>query len=168
MELIRALARRLRDPQRNFRTVHLTGTNGKTTTARLVDALLIAHDYRTGRFTSPHLQSVTERISVGGVPVAADEFCTVFEHIASAADAVDAESSRRLSFFEMTVAMAYQCFSQSQVDVAVVEVGMGGSWDATNIVDADVAALLPVALDHTACLGSTVAAMGPDPGSWTR
>lgn len=159
LALIRDLARRLADPQADFRTVHLTGTNGKTTTARLIDALLVAHGHRTGRFTSPHLASITERISLQGEPISADRFCETYEAVASAADAVDASSSRRLSFFEMTVAMAYQCFSQHSVDVAVVEVGMGGSWDATNIVTADVAVILPIALDHTAYLGPTVAAI---------
>jgi dihydrofolate synthase / folylpolyglutamate synthase len=153
LDRISALCRLLGDPQRAYPVVHLTGTNGKTSTARMIDALLRGLDLRTGRFTSPHLQSMTERICLDGEPLTEDEFVDAFADVAAYAQIVDDSSDIPLSFFEMTVAMAYAAFADAPVDAAVVEVGMGGTWDATNVADAQVAVVTPIAVDHAAYLG---------------
>jgi dihydrofolate synthase/folylpolyglutamate synthase len=147
------------DPQRSYRAVHLTGTNGKTSTARMVESLLMACGERTGRLTSPHLTSIRERIAIAGQPVDASAFVAAYVPVALQAECVDAIMEHPLSFFEMTVAMGYRAFADAGVDVAVVEVGMGGRWDATNVIDADVAVILPIDLDHTDYLGPTTAAI---------
>ena len=133
--------------------VHLTGTNGKTSTSRMIETLLRALDLRTGRFTSPHLERMSERISVDGEPLDDEAFVRAFNEIAAYTHLVDSEQDHPLSFFETIVGMAYSTFADAPVDVAVVEVGMGGGWDATNVVDADVAVVLPVAVDHAKYLG---------------
>ena len=153
LDRITALCQLLGDPQRNYPVVHLTGTNGKTSTARMIDALLCTLDLRTGRFTSPHLQSMTERISVDGEPLSEDAFVDAFSDVAAYAQIVDDSMEVPLSFFEMSVAMAYAAFADAPVDVAVVEVGMGGSWDATNVADGAVAVIGPIGVDHAAYLG---------------
>lgn len=154
LDRIRALCRLLGDPQQAYPVVHLTGTNGKTSTARMIDSLLCALDLRTGRFTSPHLQSMTERICLDGEPLSEDDFVDAFADVAAYAQIVDdSTDGPALSFFEMTVAMAYAAFADAPVDAAVVEVGMGGSWDATNIADGQVAVVTPIAVDHAAYLG---------------
>ena len=153
LDRIAALVELLGDPHRAYPVVHLTGTNGKTSTARMVDGLLRARGLRTGRFTSPHLESMTERISLDGEPVSEEAFVAAYTDVAPYLALVDADSDHPLSFFETVVAMAYACFADAPVDVAVVEVGMGGSWDATNVVDAAVAVLTPVAVDHAGYLG---------------
>lgn len=155
LDRIRLLLDFLGMPQRRYRSVHLTGTNGKTSTARMVEALLAAHGFRTGRLTSPHLSSITERIAIGGEPIDAGGFVEAYREVAFQAECVDAVMEHPLSFFEMTVAMGYQAFATAQVDVGVVEVGMGGRWDATNVIDAAVAVILPIGLDHTDYLGPT-------------
>ncbi|MFT4298454.1 MAG: folylpolyglutamate synthase/dihydrofolate synthase family protein [Aeromicrobium sp.] len=155
LDRIAALCELIGDPQRAYRVVQLTGTNGKTSTSRMIDALLRALDLRTGRFTSPHLQSMTERISLDGSPVGEEAFVDAFADIAAYAQIVDEAQPHRLSFFEMLVAMAYAAFADAPVDVAVVEVGMGGAWDATSVADADVAVLTPIAVDHRRYLGDT-------------
>ncbi len=155
LERIRALCELLGDPQHSYRVVHLTGTNGKTSTSRMIDALVRTLELRTGRFTSPHLQSMTERLSIDGHPVSDEEFVDAFADVAAYAQMVDDHQDAPLSFFEMTVAMAYAAFADAPVDVAIVEVGMGGAWDATNVADADVAVMLPVAVDHASYLGDT-------------
>ena len=156
LDRIAALTRLIGDPQQAFRVVHLTGTNGKTSTARMIDALLQTLDLRTGRFTSPHLQSVTERLSLDGEQLSEEAFVDAFADVAAYAQIVDESQPHPLSFFEMTVAMAYAAFADAPIDVAVVEVGMGGTWDATNVADADVAVVLPVAMDHSRYLGDTL------------
>jgi pyruvate carboxylase len=147
------------DPQRSYRAVHLTGTNGKTSTARMVESLLMACGEHTGRLTSPHLTSIRERIAITGQPVDASAFVAAYVPVALQAECVDAIMEHPLSFFELTVAMGYRAFADAAVDVAVVEVGMGGRWDATNVIDADVAVILPIDLDHTDYLGPTTAAI---------
>ncbi len=147
----------LGDPQRTYRSVHITGTNGKTSTARMVEALLAASGERTGRLTSPHLTSIRERIGIAEEVVGVPAFVSAYTAVAEQAELVDVTMRHPLSFFEMTVAMAYRAFDDAAVDVAVVEVGMGGQWDATNVIDADVAVVLPVDLDHTDYLGPTTA-----------
>lgn len=159
LDRIRALCEVLGDPQRAFRSIHLTGTNGKTSTSRMVDTLLRALELRTGRFTSPHVQRMTERISIDGEPLDDEAFVRAFNDVAPYLELVDLDQPHPLSFFETVVGMAYAAFADAPVDVAVVEVGMGGSWDATNVIDADVAVLLPVAVDHTRYLGDTAAAI---------
>lgn len=152
---IAALMDVLGEPQRSYPSVHITGTNGKTSTARMIESLLGAFELRTGRYTSPHVQSVTERISLDGAPISAERFVETYQDIKPYVEMVDAAQEYRLSFFEVLTAMAYAAFADAPVDVAVVEVGMGGSWDATNVIDAGVAVVTPIDLDHTDRLGGT-------------
>ncbi|MGY1740056.1 MULTISPECIES: bifunctional tetrahydrofolate synthase/dihydrofolate synthase [unclassified Blastococcus] len=154
---INALVDLLGSPHRAFPVVQVAGTNGKTTTARMVDELLRGFGLRVGRFTSPHLQSMRERVVLDGEPVSAERFVETYEDIAPYVQMVDAGSEHPMSFFEVMVGLAYALFADAPVDVAVVEVGMGGRWDATNVVDARVAVVTPVALDHAEYLGPDVA-----------
>jgi dihydrofolate synthase/folylpolyglutamate synthase len=157
LDRIRAVCELLGDPQKTFRVVHLTGTNGKTSTTRMVERVLREHGLRTGRFVSPHLSDVRERIALDGVPLPPDRFVEVYEEVLPYVDLVDARSAERaeprMTFFEVLVAMAYAAFADAPVDVAVVEVGMGGAWDATNVADGEVAVVMPVAVDHQRFLG---------------
>ncbi|MEU5190346.1 folylpolyglutamate synthase/dihydrofolate synthase family protein [Streptomyces klenkii] len=152
---VEALMDILGQPQRAYPAIHITGTNGKTSTARMIESLLAAFDLRTGRYTSPHVQSITERISLDGAPISAERFVETYHDIKPYVEMVDDREEHRLSFFEVMTAMAYAAFADAPVDVAVVEVGMGGTWDATNVVDASVAVVTPISLDHTDRLGST-------------
>ncbi|WP_031070466.1 bifunctional tetrahydrofolate synthase/dihydrofolate synthase [Streptomyces sp. NRRL S-118] len=154
---IAALMDVLGEPQRSYPSIHITGTNGKTSTARMIEALLAAFDLRTGRYTSPHVQSITERISLDGAPISHERFVETYRDIKPYVEMVDAQQDYRLSFFEVLTGMAYAAFADAPVDVAVVEVGMGGSWDATNVIDGSVAVVTPISLDHTDRLGSTPA-----------
>ena len=162
LERISALASLLGDPQRAYPVIHVTGTNGKTSTARMIEALLGAFELRTGRYTSPHVQSITERISLDGAPISAERFIETYEDIKPYVEMVDGQQEYRLSFFEVLTGMAYAAFADAPVDVAVVEVGMGGSWDATNVIDGDVAVVTPIDLDHTDRLGETPAAIATE------
>lgn len=155
LDRIRAFTELLGDPQRAYRSIHLTGTNGKTSTSRMIDGLLRALDLRTGRFTSPHVERMAERISVDGEPLDDEAFVRAFNDVAPYMHLVDDAEAHPLSFFEAVVGMAYAAFADAPVDVAVVEVGMGGSWDATNVIDADVAVVTPIGLDHANYLGDT-------------
>ena len=155
LDRIRAFTELLGDPQRNYPAIHLTGTNGKTSTARMVDTLLRALELRTGRFTSPHVERMSERICVDGEPLSDEAFVRAFNDVAPYTHLVDATEAHPLSFFETIVGMAYAAFADAPVDVAIVEVGMGGVWDATNVIDAAVAVVLPIAVDHAAYLGGT-------------
>lgn len=150
----------LGDPQRAFRTIHITGTNGKTSTSRMTERLVREHGLRTGRFTSPHLTSVTERIAIDGEPLSAERFIEVWKDVAPYVEMVDTSSQAaggpRLSFFEVLTVMAFAAFADAPVDVAIIEVGLGGLWDSTNVVDAEIAIITPVALDHQQWLGDTV------------
>lgn len=157
LDRIRAFTNLLGDPQTGYRVVHLTGTNGKTSTSRMIDTLLRALDLRTGRFTSPHVERMNERISVDGEPLDDEAFVRAFNDVAAFTHLVDADQEHPLSFFETIVGMAFAAFADAPVDVAVVEVGMGGSWDATNVADGDVAVVLPISADHTRYLGEAVA-----------
>lgn len=157
LDRIVAFTELLGDPQRAYRSIHLTGTNGKTSTSRMVETLLLARDLRTGRFTSPHLERMGERIVIDGEPLDDEAFVRAFNDVAPYTHLVDADQEHPLSFFETIVAMAYAAFADAPVDVAVVEVGMGGSWDATNVIDADVAVVTPIAVDHARYLGDTPA-----------
>jgi len=162
LDRIRAFTELLGDPQTSYRAIHLTGTNGKTSTSRMIDTLLRALELRTGRFTSPHVERMTERISVDGEPLSEEEFVRAFNDVAPYTHLVDEDQEHPLSFFETVVGMAYAAFADAPVDVAVVEVGMGGSWDATNVVDADVAVVLPIAVDHSQYLGATALAIAEE------
>jgi dihydrofolate synthase/folylpolyglutamate synthase len=154
---ISALVDLLGSPHQAFPVIQVAGTNGKTTTARMVDEILRGFGLRVGRFTSPHLQSMRERIVLDGAPVTAERFVETYEDIAPYVQMVDAGGEHPMSFFEVMVGLAYALFAEAPVDVAVVEVGMGGRWDATNVVDARVAVVTPVALDHAEYLGPDVA-----------
>ena len=160
LQRVRDVLEMMGDPQRSYRAIHITGTNGKTSTSRMVEALLRERGLRTGRFTSPHLESVRERICIDGRAISREGFIAAWEEVEPFIDLVDADSQAsggpRLSFFEVFTVMAYAAFSDAPVDVAIVEVGMGGVWDATNVLDADVAVIGPVALDHERWLGSTL------------
>ncbi|WP_049822892.1 bifunctional folylpolyglutamate synthase/dihydrofolate synthase [Arthrobacter sp. H41] len=150
----------LGEPNRAFPIIHITGTNGKTTTARMIESILLAHDLRTGRFTSPHLSRVTERISIDGEPVGDETFVRVWDEIKPYLDIVDGEllvaGQPRLTYFECVTVLAFAVFADEPVDVAVLEVGLGGITDATNVGDGQVAVITPISLDHTDLLGDTL------------
>jgi dihydrofolate synthase/folylpolyglutamate synthase len=154
LDRIRALASLLDDPQLRYPTIHVTGTNGKTTTARIASAVACAHGLSTGLFTSPHLLSVIERIRLCDEPIAESEFAEEYEHLLPFLRSVDARGVR-VTYFEALTALAYLWFADKPVSLGVFEVGMGGTWDATNLVAGDVAVLCPVGLDHPE-LGSTI------------
>ncbi len=147
----------LGSPQRAYPSIHLTGTNGKTSTARMIDSLLRAHGLHTGRYTSPHLETVRERISLDGQPVDEERFTAVYAEVGPLAELIDARSDEPLTYFDMTTALAFATFADAPVDVAVVEVGLGGAEDATNVIQAGVAVITPIGLDHTEWLGDTIA-----------
>ncbi|PPB50458.1 dihydrofolate synthase [Arthrobacter pityocampae] len=150
----------LGEPNRAFPIIHITGTNGKTSTARMIESILLAHDLRTGRFTSPHLSRVTERISIDGEPVRDETFVRVWDEIKPYLDIVDGEllvaGEPRLTYFECVTILAFAIFADEPIDVGVIEVGLGGITDATNVGDGQVAVVTPISLDHTELLGDTV------------
>ncbi len=162
LERMAALVSVLGDPQRSYPVIHITGTNGKTSAARMIESLLRARGLRTGLFTSPHLSSIRERIVIDGQPVSAEAFVTAYEELAPYLALVDGRQASQLSFFEVLAGMAFAIFADVPVDVAIVEVGLGGTWDATNIADGAVAVVTPVSLDHTAYLGGTVEEIAAD------
>ena len=151
----------LGDPQRTYPVIHVTGTNGKTSTARMIEALLRALGLRTGLFTSPHLLDPRERICFDGQPISAGRFLRTWDDISPFIELVDkrsvADGGIPLSFFEVMTALAFAAFADAPVDVAIVEVGMGGTWDATNVADGMVAVVTPIDIDHVEYLGETVA-----------
>jgi dihydrofolate synthase/folylpolyglutamate synthase len=155
LDRMRALAELLADPQLTYPTIHVTGTNGKTTTARLISAIACAQGFTTGLFTSPHLASVTERFERCGEPIGEEAFGEEFERLLAFVRTVD-EQVGRVTYFEALTALAYLWFADAPVALGVFEVGMGGTWDATNLVSGDVAVLCPIGVDHPE-LGSTVA-----------
>jgi dihydrofolate synthase/folylpolyglutamate synthase len=154
-----ALTALLGDPQRSYPIIHITGTNGKTSTARMTETLLRARGLRTGLFTSPHLMSVRERICVDGEPISAERFAGAFDELSPYVAMVDQSQPTALSFFEVLTAMAFAIFADAPVDVAVLEVGVGGTWDTTNVADGAVAVVTPISLDHERYLGETVRAI---------
>lgn len=153
---IRALVDLLGDPHHAYPVIQVSGTNGKTSTSRMIDALLTRIGLRTGRFTSPHLQLVTERIALDGAPVSPQRYVEAYRDIAPYVSMVDSGSDVSMSKFEVLTGMAYAAFADAPVDVAVVEVGLGGTWDATSVADARIAALCPVGIDHVDYLGSDI------------
>ena len=156
LDRITLLCDLLGSPQRGYPSIHLTGTNGKSSTARMIDALLQGFGLRPGRYTSPHLDSVTERITVDGQPLTDEQFTAVYDEIAPYLELVDSRMPLPMTFFEVLTAMAFAAFADAPVDMAVLEVGLGGSWDATNVVDARTAVVLPIGLDHMPLLGTTL------------
>lgn len=170
---IAALLELLGSPQLAYPSIHVAGTNGKTSVARLIDALLIALHRRTGRTTSPHLQSAVERISIDGKPITPAQYVNTYTEVEPFVHLVDQQSEAaggpKMSKFEVLTAMAFAAFADAPIDVAVVEVGMGGRWDATNVVNAPVAVITPIGIDHTDYLGDTIAAIaGEKAGIITR
>ncbi|MGC5310252.1 bifunctional folylpolyglutamate synthase/dihydrofolate synthase [Micromonospora zamorensis] len=156
LDRIESLLDLLGSPQRAYPAIHLTGTNGKTSTARMIDSLLRAHGLHTGRYTSPHLETVRERISLDGEPVSEERFTSVYREIKPLAELIDARSDEPLTYFDMTTALAFATFADAPVDIAVVEVGLGGAEDATNVLQAGVCVITPIGLDHTEWLGDTI------------
>jgi dihydrofolate synthase / folylpolyglutamate synthase len=158
---ISALLEMLGSPQRAYPSIHIAGTNGKTSVARMVDALLTALHRRTGRTISPHLQSAVERIAVDNEPISPARYVEVYREIEPFVQMVDQQSEAAggpaMSKFEVVTAMAFAAFADAPVDVAVVEVGLGGRWDATNVVNAPVAVITPIGIDHAAYLGDDIA-----------
>jgi dihydrofolate synthase / folylpolyglutamate synthase len=162
LDRIRALTELLGDPQRAYPVIHITGTNGKTSTARMAETLLRVRGLRTGMFTSPHLVSMRERICVDGEPVTAQRFIELYRELEPYLQLVDDGAPVRLSFFEVLVGMAFAAFADAPVDVAVIEVGMGGTWDNTNVADGAVAVITPISIDHAQYLGETVGEIAAD------
>jgi dihydrofolate synthase/folylpolyglutamate synthase len=156
IERIAALVDILGSPQLTYPTIHVGGTNGKTTTTRMIDALLFAHGLRTGRFTSPHLETYLERIAINGQSIDPKELIFSFNDIAAYLDLMDEKFEHPISFFEAITALAFVAFAEHPIDVGVIEVGMGGQWDATNVVDADVSVIMPIGFDHMEYLGNTL------------
>ncbi|WP_082680757.1 bifunctional tetrahydrofolate synthase/dihydrofolate synthase [Mycolicibacterium novocastrense] len=162
---ISALLELLGSPQRGYPSIHIAGTNGKTSVARMVDALLTALHRRTGRTTSPHLQSAVERISIDGKPISPATYVDTYREIEPFVQLVDQQSEAgalgnagpAMSKFEVVTAMAFAAFADAPIDVAVVEVGLGGRWDATNVVNAPVTVITPIGVDHAEYLGDTLA-----------
>jgi len=158
---ISALMELLGSPQRSYPSIHIAGTNGKTSVARMIDALLTALDRRTGRTTSPHLQSAIERIAIDNVPISPARYVETYCEIEPFVQMVDAESQAdggpAMSKFEVLTAMAFAAFADAPVDIAIVECGMGGRWDATNVIDAPVAVITSIGIDHAEYLGDTLA-----------
>nr|WP_282439219.1 folylpolyglutamate synthase/dihydrofolate synthase family protein [Corynebacterium kefirresidentii] len=156
LERIELLMDLLGHPERSFDVIHIAGTNGKSSTARMIDSLLRAFHRRVGLVTSPHLQRVTERIGIDGQPIHPRDFVRIWHEIKPFVEMVDAQSDVPMSKFEVLVGLSYAAFADAPVDVAVVEVGLGGRWDATNVVTADVSVITPVGMDHTDYLGDTI------------
>ncbi|MWB97795.1 bifunctional folylpolyglutamate synthase/dihydrofolate synthase [Agromyces seonyuensis] len=160
LEPTRRVVELLGDPHRAAPVIHLTGTNGKTSTSRLVEAILTAHDLRVGTLTSPHLERFTERIRIDGAPITDEAVVRNWLDIEPYVGMVDAEletaGESTLTFFEVLTVLAFAAFADAPVDVVVLEVGMGGEWDSTNVADAAVAVFTPIDLDHQSRLGRTV------------
>jgi len=156
LDRIAALVDVLADPHRAYPVLQIAGTNGKSSTTRMIDALLSRLGLRTGRFTSPHLQSVTERISLDNEPISPERYVEVFRDLEPYIAMVDAKSDVPMSKFEVLTGMAFAAFADAPVDAAVVEVGLGGSWDATNVADARIAVVCPIGIDHVDYLGPDI------------
>jgi dihydrofolate synthase/folylpolyglutamate synthase len=163
---ISALMDVLGSPQRGYPSIHIAGTNGKTSVARMVDALLRALHRRTGRTTSPHLQSAVERIAIDGTPISPAQYVATYRDIEPYVQMIDQQSEAAggppMSKFEVLTAMAFAAFADAPVDVAVVEVGLGGRWDATNVINAPVAVITPISIDHVEYLGDDIAGIAAE------
>jgi len=168
LDRIAAVMELLGDPQHAYPVIHVTGTNGKTSTTRMIERMLRQMGLSTGRFTSPHLHNIRERIALNGNPIEVERFIASYEDVIPFIEMVDARSAAeggpQMTYFEVLVAVAYAAFADAPIDVAVVEVGMGGSWDATNVVNAKVAVVTPIALDHERFLGPSVEGIATEKG----
>lgn len=151
-----ALMDLLGSPQRSAPVVHVAGTNGKTSTSRMIDALIRAAGLRTGLFTSPHLHTPQERICIDGEPVDVERFAAAYDEIAPFVELVDA-SEGRLTWFEVLTGMAFACFADAPVEAMIIECGIGGTWDSTNVVDPATCVITPIGMDHSDYLGDTLA-----------
>lgn len=156
LERIALLSDLLGSPQLSYPTIHIAGTNGKTTTTRIIDTLALELGLRTGRFTSPHLESFLERIAINGEPISEAAMIATYKDVAPYLDLVDERMSNRLSFFEAVTALAFVAFAEFPVDIGIFECGMGGEWDATNVIDAKVSVVTPIGFDHMQYLGNTL------------
>ncbi len=160
LDRVREACDLLGNPQHAYRVIHITGTNGKSSTARLTESLVREHGLRTGLFTSPHLSSVRERIQIDGEPIGRADFVRLWKDVAPIIHMVDVRSEKnggpRLSFFEVLTVLAFAAFADAPIDVAVVEVGLGGAWDATNVADGEVCVIAPISLDHANYLGNDI------------
>ena len=156
LDRIAALADVLGSPQLSYPTIHIAGTNGKTTTTRLIDSLCFELGMRTGRFTSPHLESFLERISINGEPISAEGMIATYNDIALYLDLIDSKMPNKLSFFEAMCALSFVAFAEFPVDVGIFECGMGGEWDSTNVINAAVSVITPIGFDHMEYLGDTL------------
>jgi dihydrofolate synthase / folylpolyglutamate synthase len=156
LERIQALVDALGSPELSYPTIHIGGTNGKTTTSRMVDSLLFSMGLRTGRFTSPHLETYRERIAINGQPIDPKELIFAYNDIAAYFDFIDSRFDNPVSFFEAVTALAFAAFAEHPIDIGIIEVGMGGEWDATNVVKADVSVITPIGLDHMEYLGNSL------------
>jgi len=156
LERIATLVDVLGEPHRGYPVVHLTGTNGKTSTARMVDAILTEVGLRTGRYTSPHLQRATERINIDNRPVSPEKYVQVYRDVQPFVELVDLKEGVALSKFEVLTAMGFSAFADAPVEAAIIEVGLGGRWDATNVADGSVAVITPIGLDHAEYLGNDI------------
>ncbi|BBX45500.1 bifunctional tetrahydrofolate synthase/dihydrofolate synthase [Mycobacterium cookii] len=163
---ISALMDLLGSPQRSYPSIHIAGTNGKTSVSRMVDALLTAFHRRTGRTTSPHLQSAVERITIDGRPISPARYVATYAELEPFVQMVDQQSQEAggpaMSKFEVLTAMAFAAFADAPVEVAIVEVGLGGRWDATNVINAPVAVITPISVDHVEYLGEDVAGIAAE------
>ena len=159
---IAALVDLLGAPHRGYPVLHVAGTNGKTSTVRMIDALLTRVGLRVGRYTSPHLQRATERISIDGSPVGPQRYVDFYRDIAPYVSLVDGGGDVAMSKFEVLTGMAFAAFADAPVEAAVLEVGLGGRWDATNVADGQVAVVTPIGVDHVAYLGSEVTAIAAE------
>lgn len=163
---IAALMDLLGSPQHGYPAIHVAGTNGKTSVTRMIDALLTRMHRRVGRTTSPHLQIATERISIDGKPISPRLYVDTYRELEPYIGMVDAQSQAAggpaMSKFEVLTAMAFAAFAEAPVDVAVIEVGLGGKWDATNVIDGQVAVITPISLDHVEFLGSDLAGIAAE------
>ena len=156
LDRIIALTDLLGSPQLSYPTIHIAGTNGKTSTSRMIDALMSELGYRTGRFTSPHLESFLERISIKGHAIDPAEFIKNYNDIALYLDLIDSKQPHQISYFEALTALAFVAFAEHPVDVGIIEAGLGGEWDATNVVQSQVSVMTPIGLDHMEYLGNTL------------
>ena len=156
LQRIGALVDLLGDPHRTYPVLHVAGTNGKTSVTRMIDALLTRIGLRVGRYTSPHLQLVTERIAIDGAPITPERYVEVYRDVEPYVEMIDRGAEIRMSKFEVLTGMAFAAFADAPVDAAVLEVGLGGSWDATNVADAKIAVVAPIAVDHVEYLGADI------------
>ena len=162
LDRVRAVLDLMGNPERSYPTIHVAGTNGKSSTSAIVDALLTAYGVRTGRFTSPHLETLRERIRLDGELIDSGRLLSAWEDVAPFLAMVEADGGRSLTYFEVITLLAFVAFADTPVSVGVLEVGLGGSWDATNVVDASVGLVMPIGMDHTDWLGDDLATIASE------